>query len=268
MCGECDLIYVYDGSFEGMLSCIFAAFANRETPARIVADDELQPSLFARRPVETDPEHARRVLAGLTQKVSAEAAGIVRDLFLTDLPSRERLALDFTRMALREGPKVVLMMGDATVSAAVLAVRRAYGEAHKYKGLLRFSDVGGALVAEIEPKNFVLPLLARHFCQRFRNEEFLIWDKTHAAALVKQGGEAKLIPLSALELPPPDERELQTRRLWRRFFATIAITERTNPRCQRTNMPKRYWAQLTEMQDEDTALPAAAAAAPSGGAGR
>ena len=66
MCGECDLIYVYDGSFEGMLSCIFAAFANRETPARIVADDELQPSLFARRPVETDPEHARRLVQHLS----------------------------------------------------------------------------------------------------------------------------------------------------------------------------------------------------------
>ena len=46
------------------------------------------------------------------------------------------------------------------------------------------------------------------------------------------------------------------RRLWRRFYDTIAIRERENPRCRMTNMPKRFWGTMTEFQPDEGALPA------------
>ena len=36
----------------------------------------------------------------------------------------------------------------------------------------------------------------------------------------------------------------------RRFYDTIAIRERENPRCRMTHMPKRYWGTMTEFQGE------------------
>ena len=44
----------------------------------------------------------------------------------------------------------------------------------------------------------------------------------------------------------PDQAELDYRRLWRRFYDTIAIEERRNPKCRMTHMPKRYWNTMTE----------------------
>ncbi len=44
----------------------------------------------------------------------------------------------------------------------------------------------------------------------------------------------------------PDERLYQ--QLWRNYVRYTAITERTNPRKQRQDMPVRYWKYLTEMQ--------------------
>jgi probable DNA metabolism protein len=38
------------------------------------------------------------------------------------------------------------------------------------------------------------------------------------------------------------------RNLWRNYFDSMAIKERTNPRCQRNLMPARYWKNLPEMQ--------------------
>ncbi len=73
-----------------------------------------------------------------------------------------------------------------------------------------------------------------------------------------------MIQVEALALPPPTADELQTRRLWRRFYKTIAIEARTNPRCQMSNMPKRYWNLLTEMQDEEDDRAALAAAGAAG----
>jgi probable DNA metabolism protein len=42
------------------------------------------------------------------------------------------------------------------------------------------------------------------------------------------------------------EKEYQD--LWKKYFETIAIKERTNPRCQKNFMPVRYWKNLTELR--------------------
>ena len=53
----------------------------------------------------------------------------------------------------------------------------------------------------------------------------------------------------------PSVEEAQYRRLWKRFFDTIEIKERHNPRRQMSNMPKRYWETMTEFQSEDYFTP-------------
>lgn len=44
----------------------------------------------------------------------------------------------------------------------------------------------------------------------------------------------------------PEGEELQFRALWKRFYETVAIKERENPRCQNTFLPKRYRGTMTE----------------------
>lgn len=51
-------------------------------------------------------------------------------------------------------------------------------------------------------------------------------------------------------LPPPDAEEAEYQALWKRFYQTIGIRARYNPTVRRTNCPKRYWACMTELQDE------------------
>ena len=103
-----------------MLCCIFEAFEKKERPAAIRPQQELQPSLFETRWVETDAARARRVVRGLEQKVSPRAAWVAQGLFLTAHPEKELLALDFTRLAFQRGPQVTAMMGHPVVSDAVL----------------------------------------------------------------------------------------------------------------------------------------------------
>ena len=108
------------------------------------------------------------------------------------------------------------------------------------------------LVGEIEPKNRVLPLLRQHFCARYRNERFFLYDRTHREALFYAGGRSAIRPLEQFQMAPPDEAEARYRLLWKRFYDTIAIRERDNPRCRMTHMPKRYWNTMTEFQGEDS----------------
>ena len=165
-------------------------------------------------------------------------------------------------------------LSDEAVLPLLQAVRHLDGEVHLLKGFVRFSEFEGMLAGEIRPRNRVLPLLRRHFCSRFYNETFLLYDRTHHEALIHQKGKWAIIPLESFQMAAPSAAEAQYRRLWKRFYDTIEIRERHNPKLRRTHMPQRYWDTMTEFQGEDyfTAAdsgapePPALAEAPGGGA--
>ena len=56
-----DVVYHYDGSFQGFLCCVFQAYAHREDPALILSADACQESLFAPRYIQTEKGQAARV---------------------------------------------------------------------------------------------------------------------------------------------------------------------------------------------------------------
>ena len=264
-----EMVYYYDGSFDGFLSCIFESYANKEVLTAIYCDEDAVPTLFDCRSIITDSAHALRVLRKII-KVSPYAAELVQKGFLTCMEDRELHLYQLIVKLLRDGPSFLRNFSDETLYPVACAVRHLEGEVHLLKGFVRFSELGGVLGSEIEPKNRVLPLLRSHFCGRFREDTFFIYDRTHKEALFYAGGKAIIRPLDEFQMAPPNEREAHYRLLWKRFYDTIAIKERENPRCRMTNMPKRYWNTMTEFQGEDyfkaQSSPAAAAvpAAPDG----
>lgn len=247
MSGWSQVCYTYDGTYAGFLSCVFESYAHHEQPAAFCTPDETQPLLWPERAVETDEAHAGRVLRSFGKLGGAGARLAVRG-FLTCLPEKELHLWRLLRLGYEAGPRVGAMLTDSRVDVLRKAVWHLEHEAHQYKGFVRFSDQNGFLVARIEPKNWVLPLLADHFVTRFGAERFLIFDSTHGEALVHRPGQWDIVPMDALELAPAGQEELRLRALWRRFYDTIAIEGRENPRCRMTHMPKRYWAMMTEFQ--------------------
>ena len=241
-----DLIYIYDGSYEGLLTCIFESFSNKEIPRDIQVEGQAQLSLSPSRKIGTDETKARRVAASFPVKLGYQVTEFFRMAFLTCLTGKEIFMLRFIHMAFRYGPCVLDMLADDTVHILTKAIQHMTQEAHLLKGFIRFSDYHSFLVTVIHPKNFVLPLLQPHFCDRFSREAFLIFDENHSAALFHQPGRSKIIPLTELTLQAPDEEEQKYRALWQSYYETIAIKARYNPKCRMSHMPKRYWDFMTE----------------------
>ncbi len=239
--------YCYDGSFEGLMCCIFEAFARKEQPADIFSADRQQLSLCPPRQIETEEGKARRVLRSIPEKISPEAFSWVWEGYLSCEPRRELLILDFLRKGYKIGASVTKMLQDETVSALWKAVQFVGNETHLLKGFIRFSDRGGVLTAIIDPKNVVLPLLAQHFAERLPRENFLIYDHTHGMALVHKPGDYRIIPADDIEFAAESPEEAEYQALWRKFYDTIAIEGRYNPKCRMTHCPKRYWQNMTEL---------------------
>ena len=244
-----ETIYRYDGTFEGFLCCVFDSYVYKEYPAGFQDEDSLEPTLFPVRQVETDPRRAERVLVSLG-KIDPYARELVVKGFLTCAPERERILYRFVRALYSRGRPLLRCLSDDAVLPLLKAVRHLDGEVHLLKGFTRFSEFEGMLAGEIQPKNRVLPLLRPHFCDRMYNEVFILYDRTHREALVHRPGQWAIVPLESFEMAAPSAREAQYRRLWKRFYDTVEIKERHNPKLRRTHMPKRYWETMTEFQDE------------------
>ncbi|NLG92827.1 MAG: DNA metabolism protein [Clostridiales bacterium] len=250
-----NLIYQYDGTFAGLLCCVFESYLKKEIPADIFPPDMQQATLFPTREIATDPQRAERVLSSIPKKMGRDALDFVRRAFLPCAPQKERNILLFLRLGYRYGPRVLDMLTNDTVDALQKAVLHLNNEAHLLKGFIRFSDFNGALAAEIEPKNMVLPLLVRHFCERYPEERFLIYDRTHASALIYRPYKPVILPVEDFQMPEPDEEERAFRELWRLFYKTIEIEGRHNPRCRMSHMPKRYWKEMTEFSRDSKKPP-------------
>ena len=254
-----EMIYQYDGSFEGFLCCIYESYINKEFPIAFCGDEECF-SLYAVRCVITNHAHAQRVLRGL-EKLSPSGANILRRAFLTCMEDKEKHMYAFARKLFSQGGGFLKNQSDETYHPLAKAIRHMGGEVEKLRGFVRFSDYGGVLGAEIEPKNRVLPMLRSHFCNRCANEAFFIYDRTHRELLLYADGRSRILHVDQLTLDMPGEEEVHYRALWKRFYDAIAIRERFNPKCQNTRMPKRYRSTMTEflpVDHERSAIPSKA----------
>jgi len=245
----CDIGYLYDGGLAGFFCCVHESVYQRELPYCIEAKAAAQMSLLPRKYIATDPHKAGRVRASIPNKICPRALQLVENVFLSCMKERELALLRFLLLGYNEGSKVTRQLGRAEIAPLLAAEKHLLGECHLLQGFVRFSDYGGALAATITPKNFVLPYIARHFINRFSDENFIIYDKTHKAALIFENKKQKIIPLEEVEFPRVSQEEESYRELWKRFYDTVAIEARYNPRCRMTNMPKRYWENMTEMRD-------------------
>ena len=239
-----EVVFQYDGTFNGFLCCIYESYINKEFPIAFSSDEECW-SLYEVRYISTDLAHAQRIRRSIVN-ISSNAADILRRAFLTCLDDKELHLYAFVRKLYQDGASFLKNRSDPVYYPIAKALRHMSGELEKLRGFVRFSDYNGVLGGEIEPKNRVLPLLRRHFCDRYANENFFLYDRTHKEILLYAKGKSRIVPVEGFQLFSPDEQEIHYRTLWKRFFDTVSIQERNNPRCQNTFLPKRYRNTMTE----------------------
>ena len=246
---KADVIYLYDGSFSGFLCCVYESVYSGVRPISIETFGNEPITLYDIKEITTDEEMAHRVLLSIPKKISREAKCLVETVFLSCLEQKELKMLNFLMKGYSEGSCVLKKLGDSDVSPLLKAERHLLGEAHLLKGFIRFADYDGYLAGTITPKNFVLPFISDHFTQRFPDENFMIFDKTHKAALVYQNRHREIISVDNIELPPVSEEESRYQTMWKKFYNTVSIQARENPKCRMTHMPKRYWENMLEVKD-------------------
>lgn len=287
-----EVAYAYDGTLEGLLSAIFAAYANHEYPSDVAPARLLQPRLGQRVAyIDTNEPHAKRVAAGIRRQCGSYSFEAVKRASLSDEPDAGTAAYRFVRYAMDEqkrrdcaacrksascpgargkGPcpkRRAAAFSDISHPAVepLFKITRAINnECEHMRQFIRFQHLGDGQAQDLwfarcNPKASVVPLIMPHFVGRFSVQPFIIYDEVHHMAGVYDGGDWYLVNTGSAEnltlpLPDPTAEEQLYSEAWRTFYRCVSIDARYNPELRRHFMPKRFWKNLTEMQETPAAL--------------
>lgn len=255
-----ELIYLHDGSFEGLLTAVASAVKSPHPVHGIFAVSHYVPTLFANTlMIVTDREQAARLFHYL-HRMSGDAAHLVIQAFLSEEPAVGGYLFELVKLCLERGGQALQLHTNHAVHSLLNLSRKVGFEAHRLNGILRFRILkDGLQYAPFQSDHNVIGHCAKHFQYRLATRRWILHDTGRDFALYwdkKQLRSVEIAPDFRLyaarfgELPDNylTDEELNYQRLWRRFHMSISNTQRENKVLQRRFLPNRYWHFLVEMK--------------------
>lgn len=262
------IIYVCEDSLTGIFSGIYEVWKRKMTAeeAGLEVGDSFERRLFCEYIFcKAEKRKALAVIRMIQKNLGAD----VYEKISYALLSADRRKAEMVFRAMLEAKKLSrkdrLMehLGNEAVRAVFGMYRQVANEAHHYKGFVRFRELKNkTLFAKIEPKHAVLPCIAEHFADRFPQENWVIYDKTHEVFLIHEKGKRYYFLQQYMCMKGDSgsaqnitggfsEEEMDYEALWKEFVQSISVAERENRALQNQNLPLRFRTNLVEFSKEE-----------------
>lgn len=249
-------VYLCQDNFDSILCGVYDAWMSRRghDHVRLELEGQGNMEMFCQyEQVVTDPDKLDKVITSIRRKTSQAVLEQVFNASLSAKEGKADIIYRFLICAFHYGGGVIDMLWIPAVYEVFQQCRYVWNEQHKLLGFVRFSKTKqGLLSGKIGPVNDVLVLLAPHFADRLPSENWILYDEKRKKAAVHRADsgwalvEAESASWEGQLGQETDENEYQD--LWNAFFHSVAIKERTNPRCQRNFLPLRYRDYMTEFR--------------------
>ena len=240
-------IYLYDGSFNSLIILIANLLYKSIVPKDIKSEDNYIPSLLDT-PAYINLENEKELYETLKRRLSLNVYKIIYYVYLSSDERKELIIYYFIKNALKYNNQILGRRNLNCVNEALKLAKYVSREAHKLKGFLRFKLMkNNFYYAEYESTNNVILILALHFKNRLKNENFLIKDVKREIYAFYDTKELIFLnkeDIIKLNLDLSMEEE-NIEKLWKTFFNTIGIKK-----VQMNFMPKKYWDYIIEMEEE------------------
>ncbi|MCB0373817.1 MAG: TIGR03915 family putative DNA repair protein [Muricauda sp.] len=249
---------IYDGSFNGFLTAVFVAFDEKINVADIQKNSEIQNGLFSEtETIFTHVEKAKRVWNGIRNK-SHNAISQVYFAFLSETEGVEMMLFDYIKKLMHTKQGKYLDYSDSTVLYVSQLARKVGREKHRMEAFVRFQLTKDQIYfANIEPDFDVLPLISKHFRDRYADQQWLIYDVKRKYGIYYNLDHVEMVSLNLKDIHynkiqksdafTSEEYDYQT--LWNDYFKSTGIKSRINPKLHTQHVPKRYWKYLSEKKE-------------------
>lgn len=245
------LIFLYDSTFEGLLTAIYDGYYSKYKPDKIYSIEKYEPNLIDKViSIKTDMIKFKKVYDAIDSKISNTSLKKIYYVYLSEMKESANMIYYYVRMGFKLGEAVELHKHNDIVLNIDKISKKVSLEKHRFTGFIRFNEINGFLYAKIEPDFNILPIIGNHFKNRLTNEYFVIEDKKRNIALVYDKNNYHLTVLSKeqKEMIINSDNIGMYENLWKQYFKSTNIVERENSRLQKRMMPTRYWDNLTELK--------------------
>jgi len=248
------MYYLYDGSLTGLFCTLQHILENDLSPTAISPVNNFTPSLFVETTSIQTTERPATKLADYLYRLGGRT--LFRNLilvFLSETPGCEMKIYQYLCLAIAEKKDPGEHVQHPAVAACHSIWQKVQREVHRFQGFLRFEALEDDLLwANFAPEANIGCMLAPYFSRRMPNEKFMICDVKRGIGFYYHDGEIEELEIEATILkklranPSLRNHSDVYAHLWRHYFREIAISERRNPRLQKSLMPRKYWLYLTE----------------------
>lgn len=244
--------YFFDGTKNGLLTCIFESFYDRRIPDDVTTECVQCGLLDEIVTIKTDNEKAERVYKCLKNCKTKYLVSDFNLTFRSGEKKRFKVLFDYLNVAIsNKNIDVSKAFALPEIQAFTDLKNRIYTETHRFKGFLRFMETEkGFYYACYEPDNDITELLIPHFTARLQSP-FIIHDIKRNILALCDGKRYKILNGGdngvTVFMSESEEIFLD---LWQQYYKSINIEERKNLRQMRNYMPERYWKNLSEKQEK------------------
>lgn len=242
--------YIYDGSFEGLLTTIFYTFSEKDT-FTICKNSLYQENLFNnKKAINIEEDKFIRVYNSINSKLSPSTLKKIYYVYLSETINNELLIYKYLKLCFKYSNSINLAKNNDIIIEIDRIYRAVSKEAHMFTGFVRFREIAPlTFYAEIEPSYNILPIIMDHFTNRFSDQNFIIHDLKRESAIIYNKSESFISNLSLSEGLLLKEKTVNDtfENLFQSFYKALNIEERKNESLRRYHMPKRYWKHLIEL---------------------
>ncbi len=249
--------FLYDKTFEGLLSSVFYSYEMKIIPAKIISDKGYQDDFFANKyKIVSEPDKADRVWDGIKKKASKQACQLIYKVFLSELPEVEMLIYTYIKYVFETPYNVETNYSEDCVLLMNDIHKKVIKEAQRVLMFVRFQKTADDIYyASFDPQYNVVPLTVNHFKDRFSDQKWVIYDVKRNYGFfydLNKLSEIKItesnIAFSSGKLDENilNQEEKFFKELWRSYYDSINIKERKNLKVHVQFLPKRYWKYLPE----------------------
>lgn len=181
-------IYLYDDTFEGLLTSIYDAFySNGSPPTSIYGKSQTNTPLLLGNIVEisTDINKFKKVKNAIINKINFLSLKKIYFAFLSNYEDKGIIIFNYLKIAFKLGPDVHDFLNIDVIRLVDNITKKVLNECHRFEGFIRFNQIEEKLLySSIEPDNDILELIGDHFKNRFPREYFIIHDISRQKALI------------------------------------------------------------------------------------
>lgn len=246
---------VYDGTFEGLLTAVFEIYDRKLFHVKLIKGEWRSGAMFEEvLQIVTDEGRAKRVLLGLRKRLSSAGIQRLYIAHMAEMENEDNAIVGFIRYVFDTDVNVEEDYGNKYVMRLSEILKMVRREKHRMEAFIRFQKLkDDTFYAAIEPDFNVLPLLIRHFKNRYTDQKWIIYDikrrygihyNLHDTQYISLDFSDSNKPTNVINAFTEDEKIYQ--HLWKNYFTSVNIVARKNTKLHLRHIPKRYWRHLTE----------------------